>query len=531
MAVDFGTALAQGLTQGLGQAGQQYVGDMRRARINQQQMDDTLNNFKKQSVYSARLQEVQQQNVTTDRWRMQAAKSTGDIVREGAFAASKGLSPLDKPMFIRDYMKRNNGITKADALVQQGYVMADYSSFADDPTLMEAIPKANLVGSDSPDSSMSEIYKYNPMEMQEIQQAKDKKVTAYTQKRDDDLQTINSVSAINNGARLSDAAAKTVWKMAGGAEGKMVGNQLTNVSTGLVQKWLASDVLVNTGTVIKLRSEVSAEDDASNVGTGQWDPSMGGATDDQGAVAGRDLGPTDTTKPMISSQVFEDPTKTEMDDAKDAQRVNKEVIDLGTKSDKAVHSFDSMNGLAKSLGGLSQDAKTILFGGDSWRGALSLSDTAQKLAAKAGVKGAKEARAFLAQLESVVSVIKHDKYGSAQSNTEMANWAKELGNPSILQNPETLLQQIQEHSKMAVTGIDSMISNYGDDTRAEYIKRHPKLAEHMEKSSGGQNGQVSDLTSMIAKMPTQDQAAIKDMLASGKATEQDVRDYYNSLNK
>ena len=120
---------------------------------------------------------------------------------------------------------------------------------------------------------------------------------------------------------------------------------------------------------------------------------------------------------------------------------------------------------------------------------LSVSDASKRIAAKKGVKGAQEALKFLSLMENVSAALKHDQYGSAQTATELKTFASQLGNPSILQNPKTLLDQIHTRESLVQSDIDSAI---GLDAREAYIAQHPEAAGIFGKSEEDTKQTVSD---------------------------------------
>lgn len=484
MAVNFGEAIAMGVTQGLGQGAQQYYNDMRREKMDAKKISDTFNMFKKQTVYANRVKNVQAMNATAEQWKTQAGKSTNTLAYELAMKSAEGLSKADKPKFFRDTMKQLNGMSKTELLTRGGYTQPDYSQFMDDPTLQDAIPKSYMAYGSEPDESMSEVFKYDPRAYEEVAAKQAEKINMYTQKRDDDIAVINSVSTLNYGSSLSSEAAKTLWKMSGGADPEMQGATLSSNSTGLMAKWLQKGILVDTGSELVLRSELS---------------------DEELDTFAPDEAPTEDTteQPMIGADVYEDPTKaaqlTEEKQLAEKKRIDTKVEGLSKGLGKSIQSMNSLEDLGMSLSGLSEDAKEILFGAATLKGALSLTDVGKKIAAKADVPGAKEAREFLSKMTNVSASLKHEQYGSAQTATELKTFADQLGDPSLLQNPETLLAQIESRMNLIGSDVEAGMSAYDEDIRNAYLERNPQFKTSVKMALGGEDKGTKQTVSDLPK--------------------------------
>lgn len=226
-----GTAIAQGILQGLGTGTQQYFNDQRRERMDARKLARTFDTYKKQADYSAAItaeqtktkqaheketlaeQRAYQKGVITEErkyktedlaeqrayqektaettatrqlkgqkelfkyeagykdiqaksgqisaFEQMAKLSTRDIVYQNAMKASQNFPKADRSQFIRDFMKRNNGVTKAAALEQGGYTLPDYSQYANNPDFADAIPTARIAGmKEAP--GMSDVFTYEP---------------------------------------------------------------------------------------------------------------------------------------------------------------------------------------------------------------------------------------------------------------------------------------------------------------------------------------------------------------------------------
>lgn len=488
MAVDFGTAFAQGIAQGLGQAGMSYVDDMRRRRIQREEMDETFNNFKKESVYSARLKDLQQMNVTADQWKVQAGKTTEDIIHEQALASSKDMAPLDRPAYIRDFMKRNNGITKAAALAQGGYVLPDYSDFMNDPTLKDAIPQAYQTGSTEPDASMSEVYKYDPSQYQVIQRQQAQKLSVYQQKKEDNMNGINDMMVASTGSTVSDSVSNALWATIG-SKSKLEGADLVNHQVQALQSWIQKGLVVDTGTELKFRNDVDSRE-LTDTQTGlPQDTSMAPTVAPMGtqqtpAASQQYIDPSMTTDPVKAQQMQEKEQK------ETAKKLDTDVKAMGTAiaKTKSLNVMNSIRDAESALRALSPDAKDWLFSVESLGG-----DTGRNLAAKLGDDNARAARDVVRKLAQVKNVVLKERAGTAVATSEMKRFLEELDQPGVSKDPKAILAGLDNLFRLNADNVTSQMTGYSPEAKAELAKREPDLAPFIPAEETNQT--QSDMSS------------------------------------
>lgn len=515
MAMNFGEALAQGIVKGLGTGGQQYFADMRRKRLEREQMDNAFDAFTKQKVFAQQLGMIEEQRKNQQEWERAAKLQPEQLAYEISMNMSKDLAPTDRPVFIRDSLKRMSGMKMPALLSYGGYSQADYTPWASDPAYKDAIPQANTIGSDEPDDSMERMYQYKSEAWNTIQAQQTEKVTAYTQKRDDDLLAINSVAAVNYGSKLSPDAAKTIWKMAGGADGTMQGAQLTSASTGLMQTWLQKGVLVDTGSEIVLRSELEQE------------PAVQPDVDQQATQQAQPQ-----AQPLISPELYEDPAKASQIAEKKEMAAQKQIdtdakaIGKALDKNKPLPVINAIGEAQDAIRGLDKDALSYLTGIYSL-GGTTFKDMASKLGDDAATK-AREAQRKLAQIKNIIL---KERSGAAVTDPEMKRFIEELDQPGIFKTPEAVLDGLSNLFRLNNDYIVSQMAGFSPEAKKEFARREPDYAPFMpaeeateeDKMLDGTNQTVSGLD--ISMLDAEDQKAIRDALAQGIATKEDVQAY------
>lgn len=473
--VNWGEALAQGIAQGVGEGAQDYFKDQRRERMELRQMDKSFDMFKKQQRYQMGLQGIQAQNEALGSWEQAAKMNVGDLAYQAAVKMAEPLSKDDRAGFIRDTMKNFGGMSKAELLVRAGYSKPDYSQWIDNPEYQDAIPMSRVAGmEDMPD--MTQVFKYDPRRWEQEQKKEQEKITDYMRKKQDTFNGIKSMSVVQFGATPSEELTNVIWQQRPGGVGvEMKGADAISYDQNLLTSLINSGQVVQVGTQLKLKGELT-DADYKIIG-GQPTAAPQQPQGKPGALY---------TEPTTEKYLGEQEQKEEMKVQR--QAASKVEKDQG----KTIKSYTSLNDLENSLASLSDDAKAILFGDTSLKGLLSMSKVGQQIAAKQGVKGAEEARKFLALMENISATLKHEQYGSAQTATELKNFADQLGNPSILQNPKTLLDQIKTRKQLIGSALSASV---GETGRKAYMAEHPDMEAVLgQVFGGGENGQVSDLS-------------------------------------
>lgn len=486
MAVNFGSAIARGLVKGLGEGYSTHLEEQRREKREARQLDNTFNMFKKQQQYSFGLQQIGKMNESLGTWETAAKMSTGDLAYQVATKMSSQFSKEDRPKFFRDAMKQLNGLSKAELLSRAGYNKPDYSAYIDNPDYQDAIPRGRIAGmADMPD--MTETFKYDPRAYAQEQKAQGEKMTDYMRKKNDEFQSINSMGVMQFGKQLSDEVKNFIWKnRPEGMSVEMKGAEAISYDQNLLTS------LVNSGQVVPVGSELKF---------------VGELTPDEQTLfgVGEEAQPTPEEAPVVPTPLYTEPKTeaylTEQEQKEHTKVQRQEAKNVEKNYGKTIKAYTSLGDLRSQLEALSPEAQSILFGDASLRGLLSLTDVGKQLAAKADVAGAKEARKFLSLMENISATLKHEQYGSAQTKTEMESFADQLGNPGILQNPETLIDQIQTRMDLVGGDLQAAVGQTGAEA---YLAEHPDLQEELG-GIFGQIGQVSD----TAEAPTPDTAAVK----------------------
>lgn len=520
----FGEAIAQGIAKGIGDAGQQYYSDQRREKKDVRASARSFEDFKKQqdfsstqktlrdknmAMYNTGLTDITAKNTAKTAWETAAKLSPSDLAYQIATQQSSQFSKEARPAFFRDTMKRLNGMSKTVLMAKAGHVLPDYSMYVDKPEYADAIPSANVGGIDAlPDASAT--FKYDPKTYAAVQKKQGEKMSAYMEKRQDEFKAIDSMGMVTYGATMDDSVKNLIWKNRPEGKGvEMQGAEAVSYDQTYVNALIKTGKVVQVGTQLRIAKEVEMED---------------------AAVAQRTSTTTPETPDGSTGALYTEPRAEELLATKKAKEDKAiqvaSVKRVEDKQGKAIKSYTNLGELKTGLTNLSKDAKEILFGGSSFKGLLSLTDVGQQLAAKGDVKGAKEARKFLSLMENISAQLKHEQYGSAQTISELKTFASQLGNPSIFQNIDTLIDQIGTRQGLVRSGIEAGV---GAEDRKSYLAGHPEAAELF----GETKQTVSDLSdsdaAMITSAPKEYQEELKAALADGTATSAEIAEFLKTL--
>lgn len=465
-----GSAFAQGLLMGAGDAGQKYFEDMRRERFDNRKLEKTFQMFKKQTDYStavqsekekgvamykANLTDITTKNTQREEWERVSKMDVGDIVYENALKASEKFAKADRPAFVRDYMKRRSGIDKVTAMNDRGLTLPDYSQYKGKDEYKDAIPTAYLAGvPELPDADS--LFTFDPEAgyLKELGEQAEK-LTDAQRERKYNLQTIKDATLLNFQAEPSDRLAAYILGKRG-KEGDTVlkGADVISMDNTRIASMIKSRQAFTVGGELKLKSELN---------------------DEERELLGLPTQPSPDTQPTptYSGKEFTEPTTeaylTEQKEMKARKEELKMAKDVGDKYGKLIGSYGALEELQQATMNLSEGAKAYLYGEASWKGLGAVTDKVTQLAAKTGDKAAQEAAAYLSLVTNITARIKHDQYGSAQTKTELTDFASQLGRPGLFQNPDTLMDQIE--ARKGSVGRD-IRSSVGDEARTAYLNQH-----------------------------------------------------------
>lgn len=474
--MSMGEAIALGIAKGVGEGYTDYYKDQRRERMSDRQMQKSFDTFKKQSQYSYGLQEIGKQTDALGKWETAATMSTNDLAFQVASKIGSNYSKEDRPKVIQNTLKQLQGMTKAELLSRAGYNKPDYSQWIDNPDYQDAIPRSRIAGmADMPD--METTFKYDPRNYADFQKEQGEKVTDYMRKKTDELAAISSMSVVGFGAKPSTELATMIWKnRPEGTAVAMKGAEAVSYDQNLLNSLITNGQAVKVGSQIKLRGELT-EKDKELLGIPEVTP---------------------VEAPADTSTLYTEPTTKQFVEDKEAKAVEKQqrtmTRDIEKKSGKTVKSYRDLEALGGELENLDDETKAALFGALSTEGLIGATDFGRKLAAKFGNEAAQKARAFLSRMTNVSAALKHEQYGSAQTLTELKTFADQLGDPSLLQNPDTLAEQIKTRLELIGNDLDATV---GLEGREAYLTQHPEIAE---SSLGARWGAKEDTKQTVSDL-------------------------------
>lgn len=513
MAMSFGEALAQGLTLGFGQGANQYIADMRRQKADERKVTATFDMFKKQQAYAGRLKAVQAMNVTADQWRTQASKDTNTIAYELATKMSEPFSKEDRPKFFRDSMKQLSGLSKSDLLARGGYVMPDYSQFVDDPSLMEAIPQMTLIGDDGPDATMQEVFKFDPKAYQEAQKEQAQKLTDYDKKIQEQKTAMNDMVAMSlpGAVGVSDRLNTQVLAKLGGRNPiNDQGQDLRAIYTNAMLQ--SGQALIDPADgLLKLADES--------------DTFM-----EEGPQPGIDVEADPERQAFLQQQQAEkEQVKTEKVEAEERKRMDADSKAIGQALDKnkPMPVLNSIRDAEESLNALDDEALSYLFGAKSLGG-----DTFRDIASKYGEEAATNARDVVRKLAQIKNIILKERSGAAVTEPEMQRFVEELDQPGLRKSREAILSGLSNLTRLNKDFITSQMAGFSPESKAEFVRREPAYADYIDLAEEGTGDDATNRTLSgldMSMLEAEDQAFIKEAIASGDATIEDVRAYLQTL--
>jgi hypothetical protein len=457
-------------------------------------------------VTDLKLKGIEAEKAKTAEWERVVKLPTVELAYALADQLTSGVDKKGKDEAMRKALKRLAGKTKVELLDIGGYTLGDYSEYVDDPLYKDAIPKHTVKGISDQDAAST--FEYN-VERDAETIAREKQ-TVYEQKKADVYQSITTMTKMKYSAIPDDNVKNLLWQGRPQGEGVVLqGAEAVSYDQTYLSNLIASGEVVQVGNKLRTAADI-AEEDAIR-------------------AAREGFTKTATTTPQSTSgsvgSLYVEPKGQEIIDTKKEKEEKalrtKAVQRVEDKRGLAIKSYSVLGKLSNLVDGLSPDAKEILFGAKSMKGLLAMSSTAQQIAAKNDVKGAKEAREFLALMENISAELKHEQYGSAQTISELKTFANQLGNPSVFQNPDTLKAQIDTRKLLVKAGLEAYV---GAEDRAYYLEAHPEAAElfgtkETVSDSSSKEGK-EDITPLVLQAPVEYRDSIIKAYAKGKSVEQ-----------
>lgn len=498
MAVDYGAAFAQGLAQGVGEGIQDYYKDQRRERADNRRMAKSFDMYRKNAQLSFGLQEVAKKNAQLDEWEKAAKLSADDLAFQVANKVAEPYSKEDRPQVFRDTYKNLNNMPHPELMVRAGYVRPDYSDYIDNPDYQDVIPTSRIAGiSELPNAA--QVFKYDQRKYESTIKKAGDKLTDYDKKVATAKQGLRSMTpAAFNGAILSEKGADVLYSLLGssGFDVQQQGGDIANSAIPILNGQLMSPdgSLVLHGNTIIPREGLPEETEITPL------------VEPASPIVG-----TDTAKTAYLAE------QEEKEDKKVRYQAAQHISD---KYGNDFASYETLQELRDSAEAVKDNP--YLYGDVSWKGLGTVSKTVIQAAAKAGDAEAKEALAFLSKFENISAALKHEQFGSAQTNTELASFDRQLKEPGLLQNNDTLITQINERMKGIGAGIRGKV---GVQDRQYYMDEHPDASyaqgifgtKEPSEALEGTKETVSD-SSEAQEKPTMEGvvAHVDSLIASGK---------------
>lgn len=563
-----GTAIAQGIVQGLGTGTQQYFNDQRRERMDARKLARTFDTYKKQADYSAAItaeqtkakqayeketlteqreyqektaetaatrqltgqkklfayeagyKDIQAKSGQISKFEQMAKLSTRDIVYQNAMKASQNFPKADRAQFIRDFMKRNNGVTKAAALEQGGYTLPDYSQYVNNPDFAEAIPTARIAGlKDAP--GMQDMFAYEPPSTTEEEPSDMKQWQAEAQNRkgsykdtiintqalgvtDVDPQVLNQLDS-----QLQFGKQDAVY--VDSATGTEVSRPNDYVIRGIQEGRLAV-VDGQLTTAVKAQQIQALEQEMQGT---PMVPEGGEGMPTEAPVE------APTELPMTTAETV----RLEKKQQEDTKRYRTQAKGIGDKlaKENITGVVEAIDTARSDLQGLDDEALAYVYS------ALNEVQGNPRLAIDAIRKSkdpkAREAAMALQSLMGVLNVELKDRSGAAVTEQEAQRFFAELGRASAVGSLEETLKGLDNLTNQKLSKAEGYLQGQEQGTVDEFFSSSPKYQKYFEEHEtyGTEEGKGRAVTR------TEIQTVAKELLSRDDISPQEVSAYLEEV--
>ena len=440
-------------------------------------------------------------------------RSPGELADMYARTYMQNFPAAQQPEAYQYAMEQVNGKSKTELVAMNGGVKADYSQYIG-TEFEELIPRAQPLGGVE-DSGMGDIYTYDPTKspIQISEEVDD--LTDFELKNKMVVDFVTRSAESETGYAVDPSVAQHISTQIGANPEKIMGeqgaafelrtNQALNglIKSGQVVNVNGKLVFADDAAAQKAEQEVRAErieaSKSARVGEGtvlapQVEPSET-ATDALATKAAEEI-------PLLGETAFESPAKKEFFEKERIKEVQGKATKLAKDFNKTatIATHDTLGNLMEEVEQMDPEVQSYLYG------AGSLLDVIKDLQAKSGDPAAQEALAFLSRLESFAGKVRHEQFGSAQTEGEMKSWYKQLSEPGILKNPDTLRAQLESKKTLMETDIRSIAGAYDPEVREAWQAQNPSfdVRAHLQLDSGP--------ASPLAKLPQEVRAAVMEDL-------------------
>ncbi len=453
------------------QARQADKGFKQRSVLQAQSYATQLKNFKQQSMFTQDLQGIKAQGKKQQNFES-FAKMTPEQLAFQVAQQRASVYPADqRGNIINQTLQQLKGSDKASLLDNLGQTQANYSQWKDRPEFADAIPKQTALGTEV---NMEEMFKY---EQPADANSEVKKMTEGQQKRQVIYDSISTTMKLQLGGNIDPAVSRHIGSFfPNGLQSGESGANFENRSSMMVNTLLQRGEIVQIedtwmlrtdaeAVVAQQRSELTAAQERHDAQVGANTVLANQAPQGTSAVSQQPI-------PQLDVGQGTSPSKQAFFEKEAEQKIAGQSKALAKDFNKTatLQTHKTLGELEGKVTALSPEAQGYLYG------AGGVSETIRDLKAKKGDKGAQEALAFLSALESFAGKVRHEQFGSAQTDGEMKSWFKQLSDPSILKNPETLLAQLGAKRELMEKDVKAISGAYDDATKRKWTENNPSFA-------------------------------------------------------
>lgn len=478
--VDWGTAIAQGVLGGLGDAGQRYFADQRRMKMDDLKFKRQTKAFQDQATFQYNLKNIEQQRKTEEEWRQAAQMPTTELAYK---LSSQAVGNLPKDMqekATRQYLKRLNKKSHKELMAMGGYVLPDYSKYQGDPTYADVIPKATVANIDEM-PGMDRVFETPDFGAEADPQAGMKQWQAEAQQRktaysdlvlgDGELRAAGIRSVDPSTLSLIDTDLQFGKQDATYIDSK-TGQPINRVADS-VKVGLESGTLdVYNGTImsaykVQALQELEAE---------MQEP-LPSPEDMQGNEGGMD---SDQESPMNFTVGQRDVAEYKADAAEE-KRVSSEATKIGSTlaKENITGVIDQVGRAKDDLSNLSPESLDYVFGvlNETEGNVRKAADTLRKNKDPAAVEGAKAMQSLMA----VLNVELKDRSGAAVTNQEAERFFQELGRASAVGSLEETFKGLDNLVAQKKSRVEAALQGRDEAVVRRFFETSPKYQEYFEE--------------------------------------------------
>lgn len=500
--VDWGTAIAQGVMGGLGDAGQRYFADQRRQKMQDKKFKQQTKAFQDNALFQQNLKTIEQQRDNDEQWRKAAQMGTTDLAFDVAKKTVAGLPKDMQAKALRTRIKSLNKKSHAELMALGGYVKGDYSEYADDPRYADAIPKATVTGGgelpgmdrkfQAPDlGSGEEAVPLKQWQFEQQSRIKGYKDTLLSNRQLNQVGIKNVDSSVLNMIDQDLQYGKQDMTYVDETTGQTVNRAVDSVVTGL-----------QNGTLTELQGTVMSTYKAEQLKQFQQEQGLeseGAPMQGEGSDAADSYGDLAATESDIAEYKGA---------AKEEKRVASEATDVAKMiaKENITGVVDQVDRAKDTLKSLEPAALDFVYSAlnETDGNVRKAADVIRKNEDPMAVEGAKALQSLMA----VLNVELKDRSGAAVTDQEAERFFQEMGRASAVGSLEETLNGLDNLAKQKMSKVEAALQGRDESVVQRFFETSPKYQEYFEEDERYGTEEGKQRASLRAEIKDQAQALL-----------------------